>query len=140
MRAHDVFNVVSLKPFRTDGRYQETPPVLVDGEEEFLIDHIVTHRKQGRTLAYQVNWAGYGPEHNTWEPQRVLWDTEAFGKYWHHLGLEPPVHATTKQAVKARTAHVVYAKQHGTFPLTLSLPDSPCWKLHARHTGSLAPR
>jgi hypothetical protein len=120
MRAHNVFNIVSLKAFRTDGRYQETPPVLVDGEEEFVIEKISAHRKKGRSLEYQVRWLGYGPEHNTWEPQRNLHDTEAFGKYWDSLGLEPPVHANTRQAVKARTAKVVFEEQHGTFRRTLT--------------------
>jgi hypothetical protein len=137
MRAHNVFNVVSLKAFHTDGRYQETPPVLVDGEEEFVVDHIVTHKKSGRALLYLVNWKGYGPEHNTWQTQRSVDDCEAFERYWHDQGLEPPVHANTKQAIKARTARVIYAEQQMGFPLDLILPDLPCWKLKARNTGSL---
>jgi hypothetical protein len=111
MRAHNVFNVVCLRQYRTDGRAQPPHPTLVDGEEEFIIDHIVDHRAKGRTHEYLVRWLGYGPEHNTWEPQKALSDTEAFERYWQSKGLEPPVHATSKTAVKARTARVLTAAQ-----------------------------
>jgi transposase InsO family protein len=123
MRAHNVFNVVSLKPFHSDGRTQQPQPILVDGEEEFVIDKIVDHRKRGRSYQYLVRWQGYGPENNTWEPQRALDDTEAFETYWRSIGYEPPIHATSKQAVKARTARVVYTDQAMAFPRNFAVPD-----------------
>jgi hypothetical protein len=111
MKAHNVFNVVCLKAYHSDGRYQPPPPVLVDGEEEFTIDYIADHKPVGRTFEYLVRWKGYGVEHNTWEPQKSLLDTEAFERYWQNQGLEPPVHATSRAAVKVRIAKAVYDSQ-----------------------------
>jgi transposase InsO family protein len=128
MKAHPVFNVVSLKPFLSDGRDQPPPPTLVDGELEFTIDQVLEHGKTSiGDFTYLVSWKGYGPEFNTWQSQESIEDNEAFDKYWAAQGLEPPVHATTIQAIKARTAKLVYAQQALSFPL--SLPDPPCWKL-----------
>jgi hypothetical protein len=137
MRVHNVFNVVALKPFNSDGRWQPPPPVLVDGEEEFIVQSIAEHRKAGRSFQYRVRWKGYGPEYNTWEPQRNLEDTEAFERYWHNLGLEPPVPATSRQAIKTRTAKVLHAQQERGFPLELALPNLPRWEPIARKTGAL---
>jgi hypothetical protein len=111
MKAHNVFNVVNLKLFHSDGRLQPPPPVLVDGEEEFTIDHLVAHRPRGRTFEYLVRWAGYPVEYNTWEPQKNLVETEAFDSYWQKQGFEPPIPATSKKAAKARTAKLVSEEQ-----------------------------
>jgi hypothetical protein len=139
MKAHNVFNVVSLKPFFSDGRAQPPAPVLVDGEEEFFLEKVLQHKAtQHGTLSYWVKWRGYGPEYNSWEPAAVLDDSEALDEYWLAQGLEPPVQATTMQAIKARTAKIVYAEQALSFPLRLTLPDLPCWKLSARTAGPSA--
>jgi hypothetical protein len=138
MKAHNVFNVVNLKPFHSDGRFQPPPPVLVDGEEEFFVERLMAHRKSGRSLEYHVKWQGYGPEYNSWEPQRTLSDLEAFDTYWRDLGLEPPVPATSKRAIKARTAKLIAAKRENTLPWHLALPDLPCWEPIARRAGARA--
>jgi hypothetical protein len=135
MKAHPVFNVVNLKQYHSDGRVQPPPPVLVDGEEEFTIDHIAAHRPRGRSFEYLVRWAGYPVEYNTWEPQKHLCETEAFERYWQKQGFEPPIQATSKQAVKARTAKLVFEKQASAFPKELRLPDLPCWEPIARKKG-----
>ena len=75
MRVHDVFHVSLLKAYRRDGRVQPPlPPIEVDGELEFEVEAILEHRdlrRGGRTRReYLIKWLGYGPEHNTWEPER----------------------------------------------------------------------
>ena len=135
MKAHNVFNVVNLKKYFSDGRHQPPPPILVDGEEEFRIDHLVAHRAKGRSFEYLVRWAGYPVEYNTWEPQKNLIETEAFERYWQKQGFEPPIPATSKKAVKVRTAKLVYEKQASSFPRELRLPDLPCWEPIARKKG-----
>jgi transposase InsO family protein len=138
MKAHNVFNVVSLRPFHSDGRKQPPPPILVDGEEEFQVHSLADHRAAGRSFEYLVRWQGYGPEYNTWEPQKNLEDNEAFELYWQQKGLEPPVHAKSIQAIKARTAKVVHEKQQVSFPRTLRDMEVPCWKPTRVGAGSLA--
>ena len=97
MRMHDVFHVFHvslLKPYRSDGRCQPPAVTLMpDGTEEYLVDKIVEHRSRaagkvrGRRKApvkeYLVQWLGYNPEHNTWEPEDVLKNARAkVNEYW----------------------------------------------------------
>ena len=96
-RVHPVFHVSLLKPYQTDGRVQPPIPLLVDEEVYYLIDRILDHRstKQGRKriTEYLIKWQGYGPEHNTWEPQANIAASEngaTLQNYWKALGLEQP--------------------------------------------------
>jgi hypothetical protein len=50
--------------------FSRPPSELVDGEEEYQVEHIMGHRKTGRMkgLQYLVKWLGYPDSNNTWEP------------------------------------------------------------------------
>jgi len=74
-RLHPVFHVSLVKPFLADGNYQPPPlPQLIDDELEYEVEVLLDHRLSGRNkrLEYLVKWAGYGHEHNTWEPKANL--------------------------------------------------------------------
>src|ERR687887_1418398 len=69
---HPVFNVVKLTPALPDpivGRRPAPPPdpVLVDGEEEYVVEEILDSRMFRKKLQYKVRWEGYGTEHDSWE-------------------------------------------------------------------------
>jgi hypothetical protein len=99
-RIHPVFHVSLLKPYLTDSarRLQPPTPEIIDGEAYFQIDRIVDHRltKLGRrvTREYLIRWKDFGPEHNSWEPERNIAESES-GKtlklYWNHLGFDSPL-------------------------------------------------
>ena len=76
MKIHDVFHVSLLRPYHEDGAYQPPPvTILLDGEEEFEVDSVLDVRKEPGSRSkktYLVRWAGYGPEHDTWEPESNL--------------------------------------------------------------------
>lgn len=95
MQVHDVFHVSLIKPYHSDGRVQPAEPIVVDGELEWEVDLILAHRerKRGKGIRreYLVKWTGYGPEHNSWEPERSMSDLIAYQTYWESQGLEPPV-------------------------------------------------
>jgi hypothetical protein len=81
LKIHNVFHVSILKPYLTDGRIQPPPPPdILEGEEYFRIDRILDHRitKRGRKKSheYLVKWLGYGPEHDTWEPEEGVAESE----------------------------------------------------------------
>jgi len=88
MRVHDVFHVSLLKPYSPDPHHSPPPPPdVVDGELEYTVERVLDHRdrRQGRRLVreYLIRWTGYGPEHNTWEPQsNMAGATEAIAEYW----------------------------------------------------------
>jgi hypothetical protein len=84
LKIHPVFHVSILKPYREDGRVQPPPPPLeVDDEGEiFEVEEVLKDRqRKGKRKEYLVRWAGYGPEHNTWEPEAHL-NQSALGSYW----------------------------------------------------------
>ncbi len=88
MKIHDVFHVSLLEPYRSDGRHQPPPVTLfLDGDEQFEVDSVLDVRvKQNGGHEFLVKWLGYGPEHNTWEPEanlsncsdmlQVFWDSQ----------------------------------------------------------------
>ena len=75
-KLHPVFHVSLLKSYKGDGTYQPPPAFVLDGEEYWSVDSIIDlrERKVGRKTRreFLVKWAGFGPEHNTWEPEESL--------------------------------------------------------------------
>lgn len=73
-KIHPVFYASLLKPVVASsfpGREEPPPPpVMVDGENGFEVEKILSCRKRGRQLQYLVAWKGYPPEDNSWEPSR----------------------------------------------------------------------
>ena len=71
-KIHNVFHVSLLEPCvesSIPGRHQvPPPPVVLEGDEHFLVDRILAQRTRHRKVQYLVRWQGYGPEHDTWEP------------------------------------------------------------------------
>jgi hypothetical protein len=55
-------------------------PVNVDGNVEYEIDKILTHRG-AKTRTYLVKWRGYEDAEATWEPRESLENTEALDVY-----------------------------------------------------------
>ena len=75
LRCHPVFNVSALKKYyknTIEGREVEPPPPItdLDGFQRFVVDKILSHRRNRRGLQYLVKWIGYHDA--TWEPERFL--------------------------------------------------------------------
>jgi len=111
MSIHNVFHVGLLKKYRFGSNYIPPPiPLEIEGELEFEVDHIVTHRekkvcsrnKKITQMEYFVNWVGYGVEHSTWEPEAHLKNApECIIEYWrHHDEVEKARLARPRQTVK----------------------------------------
>ena len=72
-RIHPVVNVSQLKRYR--GTIIPPPdPVLIDGLEEYEVEHILAHRRIGRRsrLEFLVSFVGYDDGANEWLPEANL--------------------------------------------------------------------
>ena len=76
---------------------QPPQPLLVDGELYFLIDKILDHRvtQKGKRSFNElfIQWKGYGSVHNSWEPERLVAESEngdTLRAYWKSVGFDSP--------------------------------------------------
>ena len=78
-KIHDVFHATLLSPYRqTEAHgpsFSRPPPDLVDSEEEYEVDHIVSHKGSPGQRLYLTAWKGYPSSENTWEPEVNLYHT-----------------------------------------------------------------
>lgn len=109
-RLHPCFHVSLLKQYHDGGRVDLVPPpaLTVDGELEYFIEKVVTHRDLPNNRSeYLVKWEGYGPEENSWLPKHEIENTVALENYLSQLAdSEKPAARLTKssddQAVPTR--------------------------------------
>src|SRR6266403_2675999 len=73
-RIHDVFHASLLTPYHEttahSPNFTRPPPDLIDREEEYEVERIVTHRqfRRSKRLQYLIKRKGYPESDNTWEP------------------------------------------------------------------------
>ena len=41
-------------------------PIIINKEEEYKVEEVRKHRKQGKGTQYLIYWKSYGDEHNQW--------------------------------------------------------------------------
>ena len=73
-KIHDVFHAILLMPYKQTNVHGPThpkpPPDLVEGQEEYEVDHIKRHRRvRGGKVCYLVHWKGYDNTEDTWEEE-----------------------------------------------------------------------
>ena len=73
-----VFNIEHLKKYEESGAEWGERTKMPEsrrsqaGSQEYEVEAIVGHRRKRNALQFLVRWAGYGPQFDTWEPQRGL--------------------------------------------------------------------
>jgi hypothetical protein len=75
-RIHNTFHASLLSPYRENDfhgpNYPEPPPDILNEEEEWEVEAILSHKGVGNRRRYLVKWKGYGSNENTWEPEAHL--------------------------------------------------------------------
>src|SRR6267142_2121312 len=72
-KIHPVFHASLLSPYHETPshgpNFSRPPPDLIDGEAEYKVELIRSHRCHGhsRKLQYLIKWKGYPKSNNTWE-------------------------------------------------------------------------
>lgn len=77
VRTHPVFHASQLKLHQSTDLYSDRhgtrqDPLVVDGNEYYLVDSILDRRKHRRRVQYLVKWKHYPISESTWEPRSVL--------------------------------------------------------------------
>src|SRR5579863_3815817 len=73
-KIHNAFHASLLSPYREmpehGQNFTEPPPDLINGEQEWEVEHIVATRLYGcnKKRQYHIRWKGYSEAHDTWEP------------------------------------------------------------------------
>jgi chromodomain-containing protein len=71
---HNIFHTSLLSPYcesiEYGPNYSRPLPDLLEGKEEYEVEHIINHWHFGRArmLQYLIKWKGYPEADNTWEP------------------------------------------------------------------------
>ena len=87
-RIEPIQNVVHLKAYvPRPPHVGPTPPVqmpdIIDDQEEYEVEEILSHRGTGAKTQYLVRFRGYGPEDDLWLPQRNLRNAPDILKDYH---------------------------------------------------------
>jgi Chromo (CHRromatin Organisation MOdifier) domain/Integrase zinc binding domain len=122
---HSVFHNNLLTPYTETPshgpNFTRPPPDLIDGEEEYEVEQIRSHRTWGRsrTLQYLIKWKGYPESDNTWENADQIHAPKLIKRYHQAL---------TRHSLKVRRMQL--GKKH-------SLTTSPPKAFTSPHSSSI---
>ena len=75
-KIHDVFHASLLSTYRETTihgpNFIQPPPDIIDSEEEYEVDRIITHNGTAGRRRYLTAWVGYPSSENTWELESNL--------------------------------------------------------------------
>ena len=75
-KIHDIFHTSLLSTYHEmtehGPNFINPPPEEIDGEEEYEVAEILSHRGSPGQQSYLVSWKGYSSVENTWEPEKNL--------------------------------------------------------------------
>src|SRR5258708_4009308 len=134
---HDVFHASLLLPYQENAihgpNFSKPPPDLIQGAEEYKVEHLINHRRHGksRTLQYFVKWKGYPVSDNTWEPLHNIHAPDLLKRYHQRYPLQDKKGGTTKKKVSPRLCTTVLCRTHQMNPLLVNPTSSlsPYWRI-----------
>ena len=90
---HLVFHVSNLKRLQRSKEFEREErlpsPIVVNGEEEYEVEAILTHKGKGARRLYLVMWKGYPITEASWEPRSHLQNAPLILEdYLRHVGVE----------------------------------------------------
>src|ERR1700730_13170266 len=125
-KIHNVFHAAVLHPCRqtnmNPNQYEEPPPDLIEGQAEYEVENILASRRSGRgkILQYLVQWKGYSPAHNSWEPASGIHASRLVDEFHS----QNPHAAHQCGAYKVESNHVSMRREQNALISPISIPRS----------------
>ena len=103
--------------------FLEPPPDIIEGEEEYEVEWILTLRQygQGKKLQYLVRWAGYSQAHDSWEPADQVHAPELVDEFYQNNST-----AARKIEIKVSSTPIISPSQ---------MPYSPPAHIHRTYNS-----
>ena len=105
-RLHPVFHASLLKPYVGSGPVQPPPVDLEEGDGVFVVEALLDTRTRSvgrrKVVEYLIKWAGYGHEHNTWEPESNIRDPDLLADFKASVAAVPPEPPATGRVRRPR--------------------------------------
>ena len=71
-----MFHASLLSPYHSTESYGPSfpslPPDIIDDEEEYKVEAILSHKGPNACRQYLTTWKGYPSSENTWKPEENL--------------------------------------------------------------------
>ena len=109
---HPVFHASLLTPYQETAEigtnYQCPPPEMVDDQEEYKVEQVISHQyyRCKKALQYLICWKGYSVTDDTWEPADQVF-ADALMKAYHRKhplkGEKAPAFATHLHVALAKS-------------------------------------
>ena len=85
-KVHPIFYATLLSPYKENDIYGNNfthlPPDLIDGQEEYEVEAILSHKQLGRGYSYLIKWREYPSSDNSWQPEwNIVNAPELFSLY-----------------------------------------------------------
>src|SRR5712692_11085613 len=127
---HNVFHASLLLPYQENAvhgpNFSQPPPDLIQGTEEYEVEHLINHRRHGKsqTLQYFVKWKGYPESDNTWEPAQNIHAPDLLKRYHQRYPLQDKKGKKSTKKASSRLQTTVLCRTLRTNPLEHSLTSS----------------
>jgi Chromo (CHRromatin Organisation MOdifier) domain len=85
---HNVFHASLLMPYKEmeehGANFVQPPPELIDGQEEYEVEQIMSSRHMGcaKKLQYLLQWRGYSHAHDSWQDTTEVHVPELVKEYY----------------------------------------------------------
>jgi transposase InsO family protein len=103
-RIHPVFHISLLEPADPETPVQKDFHYQADGETEWEVEKIITHRGTGRKTEYLVKWLGYPDSESTWEPMTHLTNCQQLLRQYRRRQDPEEEDTSTSQAQASRAS------------------------------------
>lgn len=87
----------------SDAASDGAAPSADDSVEEWTVESIVQQRKRNGHMEYKVHWAGFGSEHDSWEPEAKVSDLAALDAWEARRAAVPQAQPAVPQAQPRRS-------------------------------------